>query len=833
MLKLISLFSLLFLFFQTPAQGALKESMRPESITVFVAENMPYSGFNARRDVQGLFADFWHAWSQDTGIPVKFEPYHKQDIVKLVTENKAAVYSGIGDEISLLENLPKSTLMAITSQFYYFPSRSAQISPALAEKNHPAIVGGVLPNADQLPLFRNTPNLIYKEYPGLFEILIDLFSGDIDTFVLFTANPNSQTWLDKLLLLVFNKTELQPSTNSLFAYTSAQQQNFLDWIEWGKQLDPMADKITSAVAKANHPLWGASSEMVRNLLIFFCIGTFFMVYSRNRRIQDDQFDDVADSSPYPLVVFSLDGEKIVYANDEIKRLFPFKKNKKNYLFKEPENQLLLSRLINNASHQTKIENSQIRLMADDDYLDIEVSTKRIHYKRQTAWLCHLKDVTELLEVQRQLDEQREFLRAVLAAMPEQVMFKSPQGRIITCNKSWATAHKTDIKDATGRSAEAFVPSTDNQKEASVWEGETYQAQEWIEHDNKLCLFNSCQIPLYDKQQHVFAMLTIDHDITELHKLNKQIFSEKSQRLDIDKELIQQGLILKVLLDKGIDPTGLIDEEGRIIAANKHFAKLFAVDPESIVGMSLNELHSSDQTDWAERYNQDIIDSGSAVSFEEVIFCDGKHTSYEVHKEQDNESRFVIIIAQDISARKQAEKLMHQAAENSNQQVLVDKLTNIANRYAFDIQLNQQWSVAGKEQELLSLLMCDIDFFDTYNNNYGQYRGDQALQTIAATLETKSEALGCFVARYGGSKFVLLIKGGNATKALKIAEEIHLDVAELKLEHDYSPGNGFLSVSIGLSSLFPSELTTPKMLIAEVEAGLYDAQMAGRDQVGIH
>ncbi|MGB5445567.1 MAG: diguanylate cyclase, partial [Psychromonas sp.] len=409
----------------------------------------------------------------------------------------------------------------------------------------------------------------------------------------------------------------------------------------------------------------------------------------------------------------------------------------------------------------------------------------------------------------------------------------PEGEIITCNSSWAKAHNTSIIDATGQSAEELVPSTDSKQEASVWKGETYKAQEWSEQNNKLCLFSSSKIPLYNNQEHVVAMLTIDNDITELHHLNKQIFSEKSQRLETEQALLKQGLILTALLDKGVDPIAVIDSDGRIVAANKRFAQLIGGEFEHIVGMLLNDLYSSKQTDWAERYNQEVIDTGSAVSFEEMIYCNGKHTWYEVYKELEIESRFIVIFAKDISERKQAEKLIDQASENNNEQVLVDKLTNIANRYAFEIQLKQQWSVAGKEQELLSLLMCEIDFFDAYNNNYGQRRGDQALQIIAAALQAKCKVLGCFVARYSGSKFVLLFKGGNATKALKIAEEIHLEVAQLKIEHAHSSTNGFLSVSIGLSSLFPSELTTSKMLMAEVEAGLYDAQMAGRDQVGIH
>lgn len=836
MLKLF-LFFPLFLFFLNSAEGALKQSMKPERITVFLDENMPYSGFNAKLKVHGLFADFWQAWSDDTGIAVEFESYHEPELVQLLMANKAAVYSGLGHDFEPSVRLQKSILFTIKSQFYYFPTRSIEFSSSPAGRSEPITVGGLLPNANQLAVFTHTPNLTYKEYSGLFEILIAICSGDIDAVVLFTANQKSQNWLDQVLLLIFDKAELQPAENALFAYTSTEQQPLLDWIEWGNKLDSMDNKITSALEKASLPLWGASSEMVINFLLFFCISSILLVYRRSKNIRKDQFNDIVDSSPYPVAVFSLDGSHIFYLNDELRMLFSFKKNKRQYLFKEPENQILLSRLISNASHQIRIEDSPIRLRFDDIYRDIEVSTKRIHYKGQTAWLCHLKDITGLLLSKRQLLEQSELLTKLLDAMPEQVAFKSSQGTVIGCNQSWAKAHNSSIKDATGRNFVELMPvemiKKHKEQEILVWKGETYKTQEWREQKNKPCLFDSSKIPLYNGENKVFALLTIDNDITHLHDLHERVYDEKSQRLEKEKELLKQGVILTALFEKSIDPMGMIDCDGRVIAANKSFSKLLVADSENIIGILLKDLPPSQGLDWAERNNQDVIDSGVAVSFEELIFSEGKQTWYEVHKEQESDSRFVVIIAQDISERKKTARLMSPGPSNSEQPILSDKLTAIANRQVFEIEFHHLWTKASEEQELLSLIMCDIDFFNSYNNKYDQDKGDQALRIIAATLQAKSKQLGCFFARYGGAQFVIVIKGGNATKALRVAQGMHLAVDELQLENGDSSVNGFISLSMGLASIFPSKLTTPQKLMAEVDAGLCDAKMAGKNQIGVH
>ncbi|PKF62180.1 hypothetical protein CW745_07230 [Psychromonas sp. psych-6C06] len=842
MFKRLSLFTLFFCL-STFAFAALNESTKPNKINIYLDQNLPYSGFNTQQQAQGLYAQYWQIWSEKTGIGVEFKHLPQQNIGTLLSTNSPALYSGLNIDKHSLGELDKNVILAIKSDLYYFSEHANKVSDALIDTKKSIIVGGLLPQAQQLPLLQNKSNIIYKAYPGLLELLLDLYQDNLDALVIFNIGSEDNGLIDLLLSSILSTTSIDSSNNQLYAYLPTGQETLLKWLQWGNQFEQIDDQIRASLIALNAPWWGASANMTRNILVITGLFLLLFIIGRSKRKKDRQFKDVLDSSPYPLAIFSLDGNTIFYLNDEVKSLFPFKKKKKKYIFEETENQLLLSRFINKASHQTVIDNGLVRLLVDDTFHDIELFAKRIHYKRQTAWLCHLKDVTALLSAERKLIEERELLRKVLDSIPEQIAFKSPKGTIIGCNKSWAEANSTTVAHATGRSVADMmsVPAIKKQKqqEATVWNGETYNTQEWIQQKKAadLSLVNITKVPLYNDKGTIFAILSIDSDITALHNLTKQLKDENLQRKETEKALSKQSVLLSTVFAASYDPIGLLDHEGRIIGANNSFAKLMDAKPDDIIGKLQSELLSSDRADWADRQNQEVLKSGEPIIFEELLFSGDKKTWYEVHKApfKDDESRSegIVIMARDITSRKLTEEKLSSDASDFEQKMLNDQLTNIANRRSFDERFSQLWSEAYSEQEMLSIVMCDIDFFKPYNDNYGHQKGDEALKIVATALQQAANEMGCFAARYGGEEFVVIIKGGNATKVLRAVEKLREAVNQTKVEHLYSDVSRYITMSMGLSSIFPSDLNTMKMLLAEADGALYDAKMSGRDQISVH
>jgi diguanylate cyclase (GGDEF)-like protein/PAS domain S-box-containing protein len=832
----------LFLFFSVNTLAALNESTKPSSVDVYLDQNFPYSGFNSDHKAIGLYVDYWLAWSLKSGIPVTLLSYQEQKLNPLLSSNDTFIYSGLFAQ-NEIEKLPKVPLVSINTDFFYLSAKNNIISQALVDDGTAITIGGLLPNAQQLPILKNRKNITYQSYPGLLELFIDIYNNKLDAIVLFDIGKDNENILSRLMNLFLNKVSVDGDNNQLFAYSAPEHEVLLDWIQWGNQSQQLSVEMQSALIDKNNPWWGTSSNMGRN--VFLVCGLIFILFimNRSKRKKDYQFKDVLDSSPYPLAILTLDGSTIFYLNDEVKSLFPFKKSKNQYIFEDAENQLLLSSFINKASHQTVIENGLVHLLVNDTFHDIEIFAKRTHYKRQTAWLCHLKDVTALLRAERELKEERELLRKVLDSIPEQISFKSVKGSIIGCNTAWAEANNTTVGYATGRSVTDMVTPTvlekQKQQEAAVWIGETYNTQEWVQQNNttESSLVNVTKVPLYNDKGGIFAILSIDSDITALHNLTAQLRDENLQRKETEKALSKQSVLLSTVFAASYDPIGLLDDEGRIIGANISFAKLIDSNTDDIIGKLQSEVLSPDRRDWAERQNQEILNSGEPITFEEVLFTGPNRTWYEVHKspfyDAESNSRGIVIMARDITAHKLTEEKLTLDASDFEQKMLNDQLTNIANRRSFDERFTKLWQECKYEREMLSIVMCDIDYFKPYNDNYGHQKGDEALKIIASALQSVTLEIGGFVARYGGEEFVIIIKGGNVTKVFRGVEKIHAAINETKVEHLYSDVSQYITVSMGLSSIFPSELNTMNMLVAEADAALYDAKISGRDQISVH
>lgn len=131
--------------------------------------------------------------------------------------------------------------------------------------------------------------------------------------------------------------------------------------------------------------------------------------------------------------------------------------------------------------------------------------------------------------------------------------------------------------------------------------------------------------------------------------------------------------------------------------------------------------------------------------------------------------------------------------------------NIADNHAFERQLSKSWQEAGKEGELLSLLVCELDCFKQYHENYGLQGASFALLVVALALKNICDQFGCFLGRYKQEGFAIIIKGGNENSILEIANQLQQAVEASRTEHKYSTVSNVVTVSIGISAMHPSAM----------------------------
>lgn len=178
---------------------------------------------------------------------------------------------------------------------------------------------------------------------------------------------------------------------------------------------------------------------------------------------------------------------------------------------------------------------------------------------------------------------------------------------------------------------------------------------------------------------------------------------------------------------------------------------------------------------------------------------------------------------DISHHKRSETELQRAA-------LADPLTRIANRRHFDSFLDKEWQRALRSGAPLSLIVLDVDHFKLYNDSLGHTAGDLCLCQVAQAISSHALRATDLAARYGGEEFVLLFAETPADKAALLAESIRAHIEALKLAHPRSPTSAWLTVSIGVATMVPTQHDAVEKLFMAADRAMYRAKEGGRNRV---
>lgn len=161
---------------------------------------------------------------------------------------------------------------------------------------------------------------------------------------------------------------------------------------------------------------------------------------------------------------------------------------------------------------------------------------------------------------------------------------------------------------------------------------------------------------------------------------------------------------------------------------------------------------------------------------------------------------------------------------------LDGLTGIPNRRNFDKFIKMSWKNAIREQQPLSLIMVDIDYFKLYNDNYGHLPGDHCLIRVAKTLASTIERPIDLVARYGGEEFIVVLPNTDKEGALFVAERMRMNIEKLAIKHDHSYVADCVTVSLGVEDIIPRSSDSIADFLSSVDNALYLAKQEGRNRV---
>jgi diguanylate cyclase (GGDEF)-like protein len=160
----------------------------------------------------------------------------------------------------------------------------------------------------------------------------------------------------------------------------------------------------------------------------------------------------------------------------------------------------------------------------------------------------------------------------------------------------------------------------------------------------------------------------------------------------------------------------------------------------------------------------------------------------------------------------------------------DPLTGLANRRHFDELKEIEFHRARRLGQPLTVLMCDVDLFKSYNDTYGHVMGDECLQVVAETLKNAFARAGELVSRIGGEEFAVLLPGSTAIDAHRAAERLRLLLADRAVVHAGSSVAPYVTLSIGVAQFDPHTLDTFDQLLQQADQALYRAKSLGRNRI---
>lgn len=169
-------------------------------------------------------------------------------------------------------------------------------------------------------------------------------------------------------------------------------------------------------------------------------------------------------------------------------------------------------------------------------------------------------------------------------------------------------------------------------------------------------------------------------------------------------------------------------------------------------------------------------------------------------------------------------LMSDVIDFHYQSSIEDPLTGIFNRRYF-FQTVTNLAASAEREEVNSVILCDVDKFKQFNDEFGHDVGDEILKKFAHMLRDTVGAQGV-VCRYGGEEFTILLQKYSLPDAVQFAETLRRHCESLTVDADGESVN--ITASFGVTEVW--ELQDIDLALKLADEALLKAKATGRNRV---
>ena len=158
---------------------------------------------------------------------------------------------------------------------------------------------------------------------------------------------------------------------------------------------------------------------------------------------------------------------------------------------------------------------------------------------------------------------------------------------------------------------------------------------------------------------------------------------------------------------------------------------------------------------------------------------------------------------------------------------IDALTSLANRRAFDEELERRLSEHSRTDSRFCIALLDVDRFKAVNDRFGHLAGDRVLSKGVADVIRHTKRSMDLAARFGGDEFAVIYPATALADAAIAAEHLRAAVASepLPLEDELFT----ITVSVGVAEAAAGD--DVESILKRADDALYAAKQGGRNLVG--
>ncbi len=290
--------------------------------------------------------------------------------------------------------------------------------------------------------------------------------------------------------------------------------------------------------------------------------------------------------------------------------------------------------------------------------------------------------------------------------------------------------------------------------------------------------------------------------------------------------------IQTLADRLFDGLIEIDLHSRIVLCNEATTRITGYEIARAVGVSYRQYaghhvseNGSELPDMLIPLLMTARDGVRRDSIGYLNHADGYRLTVITRTEPLCDKRGRITGAAEIFSDNKALIAAFQAAQKTEETVLLDPLTGIGNRAHIEVKIRSAIEELRLRQKSFGVLFIDVDHFKEFNDTHGHLIGDRILRMAANTLRQNlrgSDSCG----RWGGEEFIALVHDLDAAGLAKVADKLRLSISQTQLREKGLELN--ITVSIGASLGRPTD--NLQSLLDRADQLMYESKRQGRNQV---